>query len=239
MTGEDALKPINENRQTVQDLVLDSIRKAIIAGQLRPGRRLTVQELASELGVSTMPVRHALSVLEVEGYITHTPHRAFEVASTSAEEAETIYLIRVRLEPLAAELVAARHAEEDVKHLRSLCDEIEEAIEKNDFDLFLKRDGALHDALYEGCRRAQLAKLIEDVRHSAQRYRHLYNLGHQSQAEMRQTQSEHRQLIQAIAGNDPHLAGQMIAAGLHRWIRGLLEVLTPDQNLQDHLQIEE
>jgi DNA-binding GntR family transcriptional regulator len=56
---------------------------------------------------------------------------------------------------------------------------------------------------------------------------------------MRQTQSEHRQLIQAIAGNDPHLAGQMIAAGLHRWIRGLLEVLTPDQNLQDHLQIEE
>ncbi len=235
MASENPLQPISENRQTVQDLVLERMRQAIIAGHLKPGERMTVQELASELGVSTMPVRHALSVLEVEGYIIHSPHRGFEIAPATADEAETIYLIRVRLEPLAAELVAAHHSPENIKTLRYWIDQIDDAIEKNDFDAFQRLDSALHDALYEACTRPQLIKLIQDVRRSAQRYRHLYNLGHQSRDEMRQTQSEHRRLLKAIENGDPHLSGQMIAAGLHRWIRGLLDVLAPDQNYTEHL----
>ena len=238
MANKNVLSPIDENRQTMQDIVLDRVRQAIISGHLKPGERLTVQELASELAVSTMPVRHALSVLEVEGYIIHAPHRAFEIAPATADEAETIYLIRVRLEPLAAELVAVHHSADVLKQLRSLTDQIDDAIEVNDFDLFLRLDSALHDALYEACKRPQLIKLIQDVRRSAQRYRHLYNLGHQSKDEMLYTQGEHRRLLKAIENGDPHLSGQMIASGLHRWIRGLLEVLAPEQTREDQYPLE-
>jgi DNA-binding GntR family transcriptional regulator len=222
------LRPVTQEHQTIQELVVERLREAIVSGQLRPGDKLKARDLAAELEVSTMPVRQALSTLEAEGYISHTPHRSYTVIPATAPEAHTIFLIRVRLEPLASELVAAERTEGDLATLRHLVSRVGDAVERDDFEGFRQADWVLHDALNEACRRPRLIKLIQDVRQSALRYRHLYDVGHQSPEEMRQTQSEHLAMMEAIAAHEKHTAGEMIAAGLHRWIKGLLEELAAE-----------
>lgn len=220
-----ALLPITSDVQSTQSIVLRQLREAMISGRIKAGDKLTVRDLAQQLGVSTMPVRQALSTLEAEGYIQHNHHRAFEVPPLSLEEVETIYLTRVRLEPLAAELVAQQHSDSDLALLQTLVTRVDDAISAHDFDKFLKADWALHDGLYNLTRRPRLLKLIQEIRRGAMRYRDLYNIGHQAVEEMAQTQSEHRAMLNAITNQDADTAGKMIAAGLHRWVAGLREAV--------------
>ena len=219
------LHSVGENLPSAQSLVTNSLRQAIIAGHLKPGTNLKVRTLAAQLGVSTMPVRQALSVLQSEGYISHEHHRAFRVIPATLKEAETLYLLRVRLEPLAAELVAAHHTDADLRLLCDLAARMDAPVEQDDFERYALRDWAFHDAVYAVSRRPRLIEFIQQARRAALRYRRLYDAKHRSRAEMRQTQSEHLALVEAVARHDAATAGQMIAAGLNRWISGLREEL--------------
>lgn len=56
-------------RRSSGELVADHLRRQIIAGELAPGQRLTQEDIATELGVSRVPVREALVILEQEGWV--------------------------------------------------------------------------------------------------------------------------------------------------------------------------
>src|SRR5215212_10220598 len=74
-------------RQTTHALVVDEIRGMILGGELKPGERLRIDELASVLGVSPMPVREALHQLAAEGTATLDPFKGFSIKELSAAEA--------------------------------------------------------------------------------------------------------------------------------------------------------
>lgn len=63
------------SRRTAGELVADEIRRRIWTGDLRSGERLNQEDLAEALGVSRLPVREALLVLEREGVVQMAPHR--------------------------------------------------------------------------------------------------------------------------------------------------------------------
>lgn len=68
-----AVTPIS--RPTVGDRVAEAIRGQIWDGRLRAGDRLNQEGLASQLGVSRIPVREALMGLERQGVVRVVPHR--------------------------------------------------------------------------------------------------------------------------------------------------------------------
>jgi DNA-binding GntR family transcriptional regulator len=94
--------------------VLDAIKRAILAGELRPGQSLVEAELARRLGVSKTPVREALKTLAGAGLVTMSPYRGATVRAIDADTARSIYDMRLLLEPEAvrrAVLRAAGHAD--------------------------------------------------------------------------------------------------------------------------------
>ena len=89
-------------RRTAHEFVKDSLRRAILRGDLSGGARLIQADLAAMLNVSTTPVREALRDLATEGLITLDRHRGGVVRELNwLELMEEIRLIRQQLEPLA------------------------------------------------------------------------------------------------------------------------------------------
>ena len=83
------------------EAVLDAIKHAILAGELRPGQSLVETELAQLLGVSKTPVREALKTLAGAGLVTMSPYRGAAVRAIDPASAAAIYDLRLLLEPEA------------------------------------------------------------------------------------------------------------------------------------------
>jgi DNA-binding GntR family transcriptional regulator len=109
-----------EGRRTAHEFVKDSLRRAILRGDLPGGSRLIQADLASMLNVSTTPVREALRDLATEGLITLDRHRGGVVRELDWQEMEEIRLIRQQLEPLAAKLVVERITDEELDEAERL-----------------------------------------------------------------------------------------------------------------------
>jgi DNA-binding GntR family transcriptional regulator len=95
-----ALAPV-VRATTTADLVVASIREAILAGRLQPGETLVERRLAEQLGVSKTPVREALIFLSAAGLVTGSPNRGCVVREPDAEEIRQAYELRGLIEPWA------------------------------------------------------------------------------------------------------------------------------------------
>jgi DNA-binding GntR family transcriptional regulator len=112
---------------TAQAAVLAELRSRILTGTLAPGTALRQDDLAAELGVSRVPLREALRILESEGHVTYAAHRGYRVVELSLADLTEIYRLRTVIEDdLAraaiavlgpAELSAIVAAHEPLAHL--------------------------------------------------------------------------------------------------------------------------
>lgn len=80
------------------ELVYQRTRRAILTGDYAPGSPLRLQELAARSGVSMIPVREALRLLEAEGFVESVPNRGARVAPLSMEDMLDVYRTRLVLE---------------------------------------------------------------------------------------------------------------------------------------------
>ena len=84
--------------QSVEEVVTNALREAILSGELRPGDRLLQEQLAEQLRVSRIPLRDALRRLEAEGLVRIGPRRGAEVTSLTPSDVKEIYDLRIKLE---------------------------------------------------------------------------------------------------------------------------------------------
>ncbi len=105
---------------TAQDLVLGSMREAILTAALPPGTRLRQEKLAELFGTSRIPVREALRALEYEGLVTSMPRRGFTVTELDADDIEEVYDLRILLESHAVRLAVPLITDEDLQVLEDL-----------------------------------------------------------------------------------------------------------------------
>ena len=94
------------------EAVLDAVKRAILAGELRPGQSLVETELAQLLGVSKTPVREALKTLAGAGLVTMSAYRGATVRAIGPASAAAIYDLRLLLEPEAVRRAVGRGAAE-------------------------------------------------------------------------------------------------------------------------------
>jgi DNA-binding GntR family transcriptional regulator len=87
------------NVRNISDQIVDLIRERILSGAIKPNVPIRQDALASELGVSKIPLREALARLEQFGLVTSHPNRGFVVRAMSTDEAEEIFALRLALEP--------------------------------------------------------------------------------------------------------------------------------------------
>ena len=135
------LKPIS-----IRHRVIDLLRNAIITQELRPGQRITEEEICGKLGVSRGPVREALRQLEQEGLVMSQPFKSTEVVAISKEEVREILMpMRMILEQFGFSHAAKVLTADDFIHLDHLVDRMRESGRRRDVLLLNSLDVEFHD----------------------------------------------------------------------------------------------
>lgn len=155
--------------RTLAEKAFDTLHSAIISGQLRPGARLPIEELAELLEMSPMPIREAVRRLDAAGLVENIPHRGARVTELSIRDLAEAYEARLALEVLAirraAERFTAAQAAEARRCLAQLiqfADELSVAASH--------AHSRFHFSLYEAAGSAWLLRLILPVWETSERY---------------------------------------------------------------------
>ncbi len=179
----------------LRDVVFNTLREAILKGELRPGERLMEIHLANRLGVSRTPIREAIRMLELEGLVLMIPRKGAEVAGISEQGLRDVLEVRRSLEELAIELACQRMADDDILELKKTQEEFRRAVRTADAMTIAETDEHYHDIIYNGTGNSRLIQILYNLREQMYRYR----LEYIKDADKRQILVvEHDQILKAI-----------------------------------------
>jgi DNA-binding GntR family transcriptional regulator len=149
--------------ESVKQRVYRTLRARVMCGAVAPGLAITIQGVAADLGVSTMPVREALHRLVAEGALEHLDNRRVRVPQMTPAKFEEIIAARLALEPLAAERALPHIDEHRLDQLQKIDTDIGEAYAADDLLRSTELNFAFHRALYEPNAGTVLLDLMESV----------------------------------------------------------------------------
>jgi GntR family transcriptional regulator, rspAB operon transcriptional repressor len=121
-------------RSNLNEQVYDTLRRRLLARDPGAGAKLSLHELATELGVSRSPVHHALTRLVSEGLLTVKALRGYYVTPVTRDALVEGYDVRTALELHAADVAIGNLDAAQVAHFRRLCEATEEAISHEEWD---------------------------------------------------------------------------------------------------------
>ncbi|GAA1872135.1 GntR family transcriptional regulator [Pseudonocardia ailaonensis] len=182
---------------TKSEAAYQEIRAQILDGRLAPDAIVDQDELSASLQLSTTPVREALRRLEAEQLVTMEAHRRLRVAPLDPSDVRHLYVVRIELEPLAAELAAEAATSAAIAYAQALVtrdpSESSESFER------LGGNPALHRAIYLSCGNPILITVLESLSDRAERYRMLLV---DEALEVPTAQEDHRKIVEAFAERD-------------------------------------
>ena len=183
----------------VVDAVRERLRQAILVGELQPGARLSVPELARRLNVSRSPIREALLQLVSEGLAVEHSRRGVEVARVELEGVLEIYVVRSALEGMAARLCAERMNAADLTALRGVLDAQGAPAVSGEVARFRELDQRFHQLIVQSCGNSRLARNAEQL---ATELRLAGPLLADSAEHLRSSHTEHRRIVAALIARD-------------------------------------
>lgn len=186
-------------RETMEGRAYVVLRREILEGRLKPGQRLVQDELAADLGISRIPVRGALKLLETAGLVVADAKGSYSVAPFGADDIEEIYGLRLVLEPYAARLALPRIASDVVKRLQDLNAEMKAAAADEDTDRWTELNAEFHLAIYDAAGQPRLMRIIRDLWFGRPSFSPI-----KSRAQLERSTEEHEALIAAIIARDVH-----------------------------------
>ena len=155
----------------LRDVVFNTLREAILKGDLNPGERLMELQLASKLGVSRTPIREAIRMLEQEGLAVTTPRKGAEVAKMTLKDMEDVLEIRDALDELAVRIACQKITDEQLKQLEDVKELFEKNTQTNNVKNIAEADVSFHDVIYEATGNPKLVTLLNNLREQVYRYR--------------------------------------------------------------------
>jgi DNA-binding GntR family transcriptional regulator len=156
---------------TTQQVVLDALRRAIQDGELRPGSTIRLDDLAARFGVSRIPIRESLKILEGQGLVEHSAHTGYFVPVLTAEDAVEIYAIRAMLETEALRRGLRRATDADRAAAAEAFDAATKSLAAGDPNGYSVHSNRFHAALFSPCAMPRLMWLITNVWDSTETYR--------------------------------------------------------------------
>jgi DNA-binding GntR family transcriptional regulator len=195
--------------ETKSDYAYRQVRDRILSGELQPGAVIQQRELASQIGISTTPLREALRRLKSEGLVELDAHRDARISPLRAEEGRDLLELRKSLDPLAAGLAAQRRTNSDIQAIRAAHSVLEPlpshpAVEQ----LVAHRN--FHAAIYRASHNDLLIDALEGLWDKADRYRRLALQSDRGQDARDQKAREHQLLVDQIASGDSEAAANLM-----------------------------
>ena len=232
--GAESLPPI-ESHALLVDRVVQLLRQAILTGDLPPGARLSVPDLARQLNVSRTPVRDALYALERAGLAVTRPRRGAVVFGGGRDELTQLFELREPLDGMAARLAAERMSEDERQELRNALRRHSKAIQERDTERHIELDLEFHRRVRDGAGNPRLAE-------------ELARLGEQIVLVMRAVSSapgamgravlrEHKAILDAVVTGQPDAAEHAARAHVRSVLRFVLSTaLTSERPAAERVQ---
>jgi DNA-binding GntR family transcriptional regulator len=209
-------------RTSLTDHITAELRRRILNGQLAEGTTLRQERLATELGVSRIPLREAIRHLEAEGLVVSKLHKGTVVSSLSPNELEELFGIRMQLETWLFEAAIPRMTQADFDLAQTL---IEEASKTGDVSNWGELNWRFHEALYRASGSRIALKLLRSVHDNAARYVNLQLIVMQ---DVERELSDHHAMLAYARLRDVERGVDMLRRHIARVSRNLMASLSRD-----------
>ncbi|MDY3919300.1 MAG: GntR family transcriptional regulator [Candidatus Limivivens sp.] len=206
----------------LRDVVFNTLRQAILRGELKPGERLMEIQLAQRLGVSRTPVREAIRKLELEGLVLMIPRRGAEVAEITRQDLEDVLEVRAALEELAVKDACDHITDEQLQELKKAANEFKRTLEGTDLVACAQADMNFHEIIYGATNNRRLVQMLNNLREQMYRYR-MENL--KDKRTYKSLVEEHDAIRRALKKHDKAKAGAAINIHIENQKRSILASL--------------
>lgn len=212
---------ILELYSTKKEIIYNDLRKDIMAGTYEFGEKLVISRLAKQYGVSEIPVREALNMLNADKLIEFKPHTGAVVSTLSAKDIQEIFEIRIELEGLATRLASENMNEETIEYLQKNIEDSKLVCENQDYDQFEKLNIDFHLKIYSRSNNKLLFNTISDLWSNTKRYPSLFT---SNESHIRMSISEHESILKALIKKDAMVAENWMITHKARAEKELLRI---------------
>ncbi|MEF9840371.1 MAG: GntR family transcriptional regulator [Lachnospiraceae bacterium] len=210
----------------LRDVVFNTLRQAILRGELKPGERLMEIQLANKLGVSRTPIREAIRKLELEGLVLMIPRKGAEVAEITEKNLRDVLEVRRALEELAVRIACEKITEEQIKQLKETAENLQNTLDSKDVTKIAEADVKFHDIIYFATDNQRLIQLLNNLAEQMYRYRVEY-LKRENFYE--NVVAEHKDLIQTIEARQQDMAAQVICRHIDNQVEAVIHTIRAKQ----------
>ncbi|MED4301086.1 GntR family transcriptional regulator [Geobacillus stearothermophilus] len=182
-------------------LAYEYILSRIENGVYGPGYRVVIDQIARELGLSSIPVREAIRQLEAEGLVEFKPYAGAVVSNINEKEyIETLSVLAV-LEGYATALSSPHLTKEAIDRLEQVNERMERALEELELERFSELNYEFHSLIYAHCGNAYLEEQIKQIWQRMKRIR-AYGFTFVPQR-AKASIEEHREIIRLLREQAP------------------------------------
>lgn len=199
-------------QSSLRDQVLAILRKGLITGDLVPGELYSASAIASDLGVSTSPVREAMLTLVNQGVMEAVRNRGFRVVPLGEQDRKNIHELRVMIEvPSMVRLAGNPKIKQNSAKFRALAEQNVAAAESGDLVAYLNTDLRFHLGILEILGNEKLTALVEELRDQTRQL----GLKSLSRSEtLRATAQEHLLILDALVDGKRERVEELMTAHL-------------------------
>jgi DNA-binding GntR family transcriptional regulator len=211
------MKAIGDAR-TLTSRVYGILRDAILDGTLAPEQPIKIEEVATELNVSAIPVREAVLRLVADGFIVAEPHKLYRIAPVSRKDLTDIYTLRLLLEPEAAKRSVPLLTEQDLGDLRDLYAHIVKSARSDQLGDVLSATMRFHFRLYQVLGSDRLMGILSTLWNQSERYRRIY-LKKRKESEVI---ADHREILDQCIARQPDKCAAAVVEDLTKTVNAVM-----------------
>jgi DNA-binding GntR family transcriptional regulator len=203
-------------------MALEELRDRILHGHYEEGSPLRQDALASDLGVSRIPVREALRRLEVEGLVSFNPHQGAIVSKLSLKEIIELFELRALIESDLLRHAIAKMNPDVLERAAATLDLYDQALSKGDVAEWGKLNWAFHSTLLAAADRPLTLGVVQTLHNQSDRYMRLQlTLTH---GEVRAS-GEHRRILGAVKRKNADRACDLLSSHIQNAGASLIDFL--------------
>ena len=194
---------------TKQQAIYQHLKDRILEGKLPPGQRLIIDDIADDLGLSIIPVREALQLLQAERLVDIRPHAGATVAPVTPENIEEVFVILEGMESMAVRRVAKMMPGDLATTLDKLITQMDAAEKQNDVEKWSDLNMDFHLAISDATGMPWLREITERALGNWDRIRrHFFREG--SKHRFTEAQNEHHAILKALSKGDADVAEKLV-----------------------------
>ena len=191
------------------EVVYDLLHQAIIRGDYTPGERIVIDDVASKIGVSSIPIREALRQLEADGFVEIAPYVGATVTQISADSVFEIFALLETMEAICGRAACRCMSEEEIETLNDLVQQMEACMTEPENWVKLNKKFHLQICDYAH------TKLIKEMMHKVLDHWDRLRLHYMKDVlglRLETAQVEHREIMAAFYERDADLVESLIKA---------------------------